>query len=135
MELRNKRLDELRDQRLQEIDNQIYDNDNDNENENDIIEIDPNLNKDINLNAVVNNINNPYYNEYDDYYNINENYDYKKHKPKLRAQENPCADVADHAANCKVCSQLYKNDYTIFIIAIVILSIICIILLKRILEI
>ena len=97
------------------------------------MDIDPTLNKDINLNGVVNDINNPYYNEYDDYYNINENYTYKK--PKLRTQENTCADIAEHAANCKVCSQLYKNDYTVFIIAIVILSIICIILLKRILEI
>ena len=133
MILSTQNLQEIRNQRENQNQNQDYENDNENDylNQQDI---DPSLNRDINLNTVVDNINNPYYNEYDDYYNINEGYETYQ-KSKLRAPENTCADVADHAANCKVCSQLYKNDNTILIIAIVILSIICIILLKRILEI
>ena len=45
-----------------------------------------------------------------------------------------CRDVAGHAANCDVCSKLYNNDKTFYIIAICILVIICILLLKRILD-
>lgn len=45
-----------------------------------------------------------------------------------------CVNVADHALSCPVCSRLYNNDRTVYIIAIVILIIICILLLKRILE-
>lgn len=46
-----------------------------------------------------------------------------------------CVDVANHAANCPVCSKLYNNDRTVYIIAIAILCIICILLLKRVLDI
>ena len=45
-----------------------------------------------------------------------------------------CRDVAGHASNCDVCSKLYKNDKTFYIIAICILVIICILLFKRILD-
>ena len=45
-----------------------------------------------------------------------------------------CRDVAMHATNCDVCSKLYNNDKTFYIIAICILVIICILLLKRILD-
>jgi hypothetical protein len=60
---------------------------------------------------------------------------------KIESYEKPkdknitCVDVANHASSCNVCSRLYNNDKTIFIIAIVLLSIICIILLKKVLEI
>ena len=46
-----------------------------------------------------------------------------------------CLDVADHIANCPICSKFYNNDKTIYIITIVILAIIVILLLKRILDI
>lgn len=46
-----------------------------------------------------------------------------------------CKDVANHVENCKVCSRLYKTDTTIYIISIAILIVICLLLLKRILEI
>jgi hypothetical protein len=46
-----------------------------------------------------------------------------------------CVDIANHAANCPVCSKLYNNDNTVYIIAIAILTIICILLLKRVLDI
>jgi hypothetical protein len=45
-----------------------------------------------------------------------------------------CLEVADHIANCPICSKLYNNDKTMYIIAIVILSIIVILLLKKVLE-
>lgn len=45
-----------------------------------------------------------------------------------------CLDVAEHVANCPICSKFYSNDKTIYIIAIVVLSIIVILLLKRILD-
>ena len=46
-----------------------------------------------------------------------------------------CLEVAEHIANCPICSKFYNNDKTIYIIVIVILAIICILLLKRVLEI
>lgn len=45
-----------------------------------------------------------------------------------------CISVADHASNCIVCSRLYNNDRTGYIIVIILLSIICILLLKRVLN-
>jgi hypothetical protein len=45
-----------------------------------------------------------------------------------------CLNVAEHIANCPVCSKFYDNDKTIYIIAIVVLAIICILLLKRVLN-
>jgi hypothetical protein len=50
-------------------------------------------------------------------------------------QASSCIDVANHAANCPVCSKLYNNDRTVYIITIAILCIICILLLKRVLDI
>ena len=72
-----------------------------------------------------------------------ENYDF----PKQEAEEDSiktfnmpsgtpsCLDVAEHIANCPICSKFYNTDKTIYIIAIVILSIICILLLKKVLDI
>ncbi len=45
-----------------------------------------------------------------------------------------CLDIAEHVANCPVCSKLYNNDKTVYIFAIVVLIIICLLLLKRVLE-
>ena len=45
-----------------------------------------------------------------------------------------CLDVAEHISNCPICSKLYNNDKTMYIIAIVILAIIVILLLKKVLE-
>jgi hypothetical protein len=46
-----------------------------------------------------------------------------------------CLEIADHISMCPICSRFYRNDSTIFVIAIVILVIICILLLKRVLNI
>ena len=45
-----------------------------------------------------------------------------------------CISVAEHANNCIVCSRLYNNDRTGYIIVIILLAIICILLLKRVLN-
>lgn len=45
-----------------------------------------------------------------------------------------CLDIAGHIDNCPICSKFYKNDKTVFIVAIVLLTIVCIILLKKVLE-
>jgi hypothetical protein len=46
-----------------------------------------------------------------------------------------CIEIAEHVSNCPICSKLYKSDCTIYIIAIVVLAIICILLLKKTLDI
>jgi hypothetical protein len=46
-----------------------------------------------------------------------------------------CLEIADHIAKCPICSKFYKKDSTVYIIAIVVLSLICILLLKRVLDI
>jgi hypothetical protein len=53
---------------------------------------------------------------------------------KMPLNSPSCLDVADHIANCPICSKFYNTDNTIYIIAIVILAVICILLLKRVLE-
>lgn len=45
-----------------------------------------------------------------------------------------CLEISDHVGSCPICSRFYKNDNAIYIIAIVVLSIICILLLKRVLN-
>jgi len=45
-----------------------------------------------------------------------------------------CLEVAEHVANCPICSKFYNNDKTIYIVAIIVLSIVCLILLKRVLN-
>lgn len=45
-----------------------------------------------------------------------------------------CIDVAKHIHDCPICSKFYHNDKTVYIIAIVVLSIVCLLLLKRVLN-
>ena len=45
-----------------------------------------------------------------------------------------CLDVAEHVANCPICSKFYNDDKSIYIIAIVVLAVICILLLKKVLD-
>ena len=45
-----------------------------------------------------------------------------------------CIDVAEHTANCIVCSKLYNTDNTLYIITIAILLLISAILLKKVLD-
>ena len=45
-----------------------------------------------------------------------------------------CLETHDHVQTCPICCRFFKNDNTMYIIAIVILAIICILLLKRVLD-
>ena len=45
-----------------------------------------------------------------------------------------CIEVAYHVRECPICSQFYKNDKTPYLIAIAILIIICILMLKKVLN-
>ncbi len=45
-----------------------------------------------------------------------------------------CLDVAEHVASCPICSKFYNNDRTPYIIAIAVLLVICMLLLKRVLD-
>ena len=45
-----------------------------------------------------------------------------------------CLEVADHVSNCPICSRFYNNDRTMYIITIAVLAIICILLLKKVLD-
>ena len=69
---------------------------------------------------------------------------YMRHQPSMEQFENKsshninsisCLEIAEHVSNCPICSKFYKNDNTIYIIAIVVLLIICILLLKKCLDI
>lgn len=46
-----------------------------------------------------------------------------------------CIQVAEHIRDCPICCKFYKNDNTVYIIVIIILSIMCLLLLKRVLDI
>jgi len=45
-----------------------------------------------------------------------------------------CLDVANHVQGCPICSKFYHNDKTMYIVAIVVLLLICLMLLKRVLN-
>ncbi len=45
-----------------------------------------------------------------------------------------CLDVANHVKDCPICSKFYNNDKSLYIILIVLLSIICVLLIKRVLN-
>lgn len=45
-----------------------------------------------------------------------------------------CIDVANHILECPICSKFYNNDKTLYLLIIAILSIVCVLLLKRIID-
>ena len=45
-----------------------------------------------------------------------------------------CLDVAEHIANCPICSKFYNHDKALYIVAIVILAVVCVILLKKVID-
>ena len=45
-----------------------------------------------------------------------------------------CLNVAEHIANCPICSKFYNDDKSIYIIAIIVLAVICVLLLKKVLD-
>ncbi len=59
--------------------------------------------------------------------------DYRMFKNEVNVNHS-CVDVADHATSCSVCSKLYSNNNTVFILIIIFLAVVNLLLLKRILE-
>jgi hypothetical protein len=45
-----------------------------------------------------------------------------------------CIDFANHVKDCPICSRFYNNDRTVYIIVIVVLTIVCLLLMKKVLE-
>lgn len=67
--------------------------------------------------------------------NYNTNNSVKEIQTYKMPENSPnCLNVAEHVVNCPICSQFYKNDKTIYIIIISTLIIICLLLLKKILD-
>jgi hypothetical protein len=64
----------------------------------------------------------------------------EKHKNKKDKRKSfvdselSCINVAEHTADCIVCSKLYNNDHSVFYGIIIVLVIICLILLKRVVD-
>jgi len=54
--------------------------------------------------------------------------------PQFSQHSPTCLEIASHIRSCPICSRFYNNDNTIYIIAIIILSIICVLLIKRVLD-
>ena len=63
---------------------------------------------------------------------IHENFEENSHKHEHGTSN--CVDVAEHTSSCLVCSRLYTNNNTVFILMIIFLAIVNLLLLKRILE-
>lgn len=59
----------------------------------------------------------------------------QQHPPHVqRALSLSCIDVAEHTANCVVCSRIYNTDNSLYIISISALLLIIVILIKKILD-
>jgi hypothetical protein len=66
-----------------------------------------------------------------------EQHQHQEQMPMLRDVSPPpisCADIYKHIENCPICGKLYNNDKTIYIILIIFLTVVCIILLKKVLD-
>lgn len=59
---------------------------------------------------------------------------YAQHTQQHTAQLYSCIDIANHIKTCPICSKLYNDDKTLYILCIILLCIVCIILIKRILN-
>ena len=45
-----------------------------------------------------------------------------------------CIEVANHIRMCPICSKFYNNDKTLYILCIILLAIVCVILMKKVLN-
>lgn len=59
---------------------------------------------------------------------------YIQQPPVVYNSEPTCIQVAEHTMNCVVCSKLYQHNNSGYIVMIILLAIICILLLKRVLN-
>lgn len=64
---------------------------------------------------------------------------YPSQQPEIILPQNDvlyinCIDIAKHIQDCPICSRFYRCDTTLYTIIIVILAIVCLLLMKRILN-
>ena len=55
-------------------------------------------------------------------------------QPQIDATYINCIDIARHIQDCPICSRFYRCDTTLYTIIIVILAIVCLLLIKRVLN-
>lgn len=67
-------------------------------------------------------------------YRIHENFESSVNIPSNKKSEPSCVDIAEHTANCLVCSKLYNNNNVFLIILIVFLAAVNILLIKYVLD-
>ena len=66
---------------------------------------------------------------------IDEGFEQPPPKKTYSLSEGPsCIDVATHIAECPICSKFYNNDKTLYLLIIAIMSIVCVLLLKRVID-
>lgn len=53
---------------------------------------------------------------------------------RMMSEEISCMTIATHIKDCPICSRFYNCDNSMYIVCIVLLIIVCVILLKRIIE-
>ena len=49
-------------------------------------------------------------------------------------QQMSCLDIAHHVQECLICSKFYNNDKSVYIISIVVLAILCLLLIKKVMN-
>jgi hypothetical protein len=54
--------------------------------------------------------------------------------PHQFSEDISCITIANHIKECPICSRFYNNDHSIYIISIILLIIVCILLVKKIIE-
>lgn len=66
---------------------------------------------------------------------IDEGFEQQPPKKVYSLSDGPsCIDVANHIAECPICSKFYNNDKTLYLLIIAIMSIVCVLLLKRVID-
>lgn len=53
---------------------------------------------------------------------------------KYNSKYPSCLDFSEHYTSCPICSKFYNSDKSLYVIIIIVLSILCILLLKRVLN-
>ena len=54
---------------------------------------------------------------------------------QYKYREFSCREVSDHIEDCPICQKFYKQDNNVHLILIILLSVICVLLLKKVLDI
>ena len=72
-----------------------------------------------------------------EFYDSNESYKSDKNEEEVKSKhthKHSCLEIADHISKCPICIKFYKTDITIYIVIIAILTLVCLLLLKKILN-